>query len=100
LIGRYGDIAEGRTAMSSLIPVNARAVVPEIHEGPLQAEYSTARSEATGGWVAVGTVHALIPLPTPPAWILVGFGGSELLAIEDLRRQLVLQRQRVERRIG
>jgi len=85
--------------MSSLMLVNAPAVIPEIHEGPLQAEFSTAKSEATGGWVAVGTVHSLIPLPTPPAWILVGFGGSELLAVEDLRRQLLLQGRRVEGRI-
>lgn len=85
--------------MSSLIPVDARVPVSEIKEGPLRAEYSTAKSEATGGWVAVGTVHSLIPLPTPPAWILVGFGGSELLAVEDLRRQLVSQGRRVEGRI-
>lgn len=86
--------------MSTVMRSATDRLIPQLSVGPLQAEYSLARSQVTGGWVAVGTIHSLQPLPTPPAWILVGLGDNAPEAVEDLRRQMEWQAIRARIRQG
>lgn len=86
--------------MSTVITPATDRLIPQLAVGPLRAEYSLARSQVTGDWVAVGTIHSLQPLATPPAWILVGLGDSAPDAIEDLRRQMERQAIRARLRLG
>ncbi|HEX5165893.1 MAG TPA: hypothetical protein VFV93_10900, partial [Thermomicrobiales bacterium] len=41
----------------------------------LLAEYTTGQAPS-GEWFALGSVRSELPLTSPPAWILVGTGGS------------------------
>lgn len=74
--------------MSTLVMPKAGSVVPAVQVGMLRAEYTLAKAQASGEWVAVGTVRSLQSPSCPPAWILVGLGDSASEAVEDLRRQL------------
>ena len=86
--------------MSTIITSATGRAIPQLSVGPLWAEYSIARSQVTGDWVAVGTIHSLQPIATPPAWILVGLGDSVPDAVEDLRRQMERQAIRARMRLG
>jgi hypothetical protein len=86
--------------MSTIIRSVSDRVIPQLTVGSLQAEYSLARSQVTGDWVAVGTIHSLQPVATPPAWILVGLGDNAPDAVEDLRRRMEWQTIRTRVQLG
>lgn len=60
----------------------------------LLAEYTTGQSPS-GEWFALGTVRGELPLPSTPAWILVGAGASAEDAIGGLMIQLESEARRV-----
>lgn len=78
--------------MSASSKPDVAPAVAHVSVGPLRAEYAVGRSNATGDWVAIGTVHSLMSHAAPPAWILVGIGQTELDAVDDLRHQLAAHR--------
>jgi hypothetical protein len=70
--------------------------VPVLRTQGLLAEYTTGRAPS-GEWFALGTVRSEIPLPSPPAWILVGTGRSAEDAVGGLLIELETEARRVFR---
>ena len=60
------------TSESGAMPLRE---IPILRTQGLFAEYTTGRAPS-GEWFALGTVRSETPLPSPPAWILVGTGHS------------------------
>lgn len=62
--------------------------VQHLMVGPVEADYSLARSELTGSWVALGTIRWRHNQRSPPAWVLTGIGETPLEAVNDLRSEI------------
>jgi hypothetical protein len=70
--------------------------VPMLRTQGLLAEYTTGQAPS-GEWSALGSVRSEIPLSSPPAWILVGTGGSAEDAVGGLLIQLESEARRIHR---
>ena len=70
--------------------------IPILRTRGLLAEYTTGQAPS-GEWFALGSVRSEIPLPGPPAWILVGTGQSPEDAIGGLLLELESEAARVIR---
>jgi hypothetical protein len=70
--------------------------VPVLRTQGLLAEYTTGQAPS-GEWFALGTVRSEIPLPSPPAWILVGTGRSAEDAVGGLLLELESEARRIHR---
>lgn len=62
----------------------------------LLAEYTTGQAPS-GEWFALGSVRSELSLPNPPAWILVGTGGSVEDAVGGLLIELETEARRFSR---
>jgi hypothetical protein len=80
-----------------LLPRSDRVAIPVVRAHDLYAEYSTARRTVDGRWVAVGSVRDERSSHALPAWILVGTGDTEEIAIDELRSRLEEEEERLAR---